>query len=1120
MMGINRKFLILFLTLLIQSLSLFAQFAPEKIKGGLFVENKGQWDGNVLYKSDIPSGQLYIEKNRFLFNFYDQVAMSEHHHGHGISADKSSEKSLANNKPKPILINAHSYEVAFVGCTPITSTEGLDPTSYDYNYFKGTDKNNWASNAKAYSKTILNNIYPNTSLACLAQETGFKYEFYLKPGANSNVIKLKYSGVDSLYLRNGELFIQTSINSFYEQRPYAYQDIHGQRIDVSCEFRLDGHLLSFVFPKGYNKRFPLVIDPQLIFSTYSGSTADNWGNSATYDTDGNTYMVGIAFNQGYPVTLGAYQIKYNGFKETVDIGVGVITKFDPDVAIMKFGPLGQLLYATYLGGTETEVPSSCIVNSKKELLVMGFTGSDGNVASNGQLGLPFPTTTGAYDVTFNGGTAVAPMGVLDGIFFDRGSDIFITTLSENGSSLQASSLLGGSSNDGITYYNASLTQNYGDQFRGEIYCDALDQIYIVTKTFSSDIINPAVPGYDKTYNGQTDGYVCKFSADLKTMLWDTYIGGSNNDVGYSIRVASDNSIYITGGTLSNNFPTTSGAIKTNLNFGDIDGYIVHLSADGTSLLQGTYIGTSTYDQCFFIQLDNAENIYILGQTNGDFPMSPRVYGKPSTGQFIQKIDPTLSTVLLSTTFGNLPNTISIVPTAFLVNNCDNILIAGWGGSVNGTSNYSFYSTNYIGGTTTGLPVTSNAFSSSTDGSDFYLMVLEKNFSSLLYATFFGGLNEPDHVDGGTSRFDKNGIVYQSVCGSCGGTSRFPTSVNAHSRTNNSDNCNNACFKFDLSNLRADFTMSKTTSCDTTKVVFTNTSTGGVAFEWDLGDGTKIPGSGPITHYYRHPGVYHVKLIATDLTTCIGKDTAEKILTIFPLPGLGVNLSDTTICLGDTITILNTCKPTFTYTWTPTTQVLNPNVCDAKFFPSVDRTYYLTVLDTNGCIAKDTITIHVATLAKGISWENMTHCDGKPTIRLSNPSTGPLNYFWTFGDGNASTEASPLHQFTKGGTYPIVLNIYNDYCSATEVGVVKIDDVEIPNLFTPNNDNKNDCFEIKGLYPGWKVEVYNPWNSCVFKANSYNNEFCGDGLNTSVYYYLVCAPYGDCCKSWVHIITNK
>ncbi|WP_245553788.1 PKD domain-containing protein [Cytophaga aurantiaca] len=1125
MMGLNRKFLILFLALFIQTFSLFAQFAPEKMKGGLFVENKGQWENNVLYKADIPSGQLYIEKNRFLFNFYDAEAMSGHHANGKREAHQNTERSAGGGQPiQANLIKAHAYEVAFLGCSPISSTSGVNPQNYAYNYFKGDDPGKWASNVQAFSKTILKDIYPNTSLVCLGQETGFKYEFHLAAGANPYVIQMKYDGVDTVYLKNGELFIETSVTDFYEQKPYAYQEINGVRSTVPCQFKLINNVLSFVFPKGYNKHYSLVIDPQLIFSTYSKSTADNWGNSATYDDDGNTYMVGIAFDLGYPVTTGAYQIVYNGsqeyFKDPASVS-DYYGKTDPDIAIMKFDPSGKILYATYLGGTEAEVPSSCIVNSKKELVLFGFTGSDGLRDNK----IKFPTTADAYDITFNGGIAVAPFGIWDGIFFDRGSDLFIATLSENGNALTHSTLVGGSNNDGMTYLGDPLTRNYGDQFRGEIYCDEFDDVYIVTKTFSADIINTSVPGYDQTFNGSAgtvDAYVCKFSSTLSTMYWNTFLGGTNDDVGYSIRVPADKSVYITGGTTSSDFPGTSTGLNPTYR-GNIDGFIAHLSADGASLIASTYIGTSSYDQSFFIQLDAAENIYILGQTFGDFPISPGAYGKASTTQFIQKIDPALTSVLLSTTFGSHTNAINIVPTAFLVNNCDNILIAGWGGNVNYTP-IEHYPTNlYIGGNTNGMDVSPNALFPNTDGSDFYLLVLEKQFNSLLYSTYYGGIGEDDHVDGGTSRFDKNGIVYQSVCASCWtqwpdpSTSVFP--VTDGSKKGNY-NCNNACFKYDLSSLNADFTMTKTTSCDTATVVFKNTSTGGIAFEWDLGDGTKIPGSGPITHYYKHPGVYHVKLIATDLTTCIGKDTAEKILTIYPLPALGVNLSDTTICQGDTITILNTCIPTYTYSWTPTTQVLNPTVCNAQFFPSVDRAYYLNVTDENGCKIKDTITIHVATLAKGINWENLTHCDGKPTVRLSNPSTGPLNYFWTFGDGNSSNEASPVHQYSKGGTYPIVLNIYNDYCSATEVGVVKIEDVNIPNLFTPNGDGKNDCFEIKGLYPGWKVEVYNPWNSCVFKADSYANQFCADGLTSSVYYYLVCAPYGDCCKSWVQIISDK
>ncbi|ABG60948.1 PKD domain-containing protein [Cytophaga hutchinsonii] len=1111
-MNSNRTYLFQLVFFLFVSLPAYSQFVPEKIKGGLFIENKGQWEENVLYRSEIPSGQLYIEKNRFLFNFYDRESLASHHsHGHSNpSANTSSQRSGGGDILKPGPVKAHAYEVAFLGCNPISSTDGIDPTTYNYNYFKGNDKSKWGGNAHAYGKTILNDIYPKTSLVCFGQETGFKYEFHLKPGANPALIQLKYNGVDSVYLKNGELIIETSVTDFYEQKPFAYQEIDGSNVAVPCEFRLNDNVLSFVFPKGYNKRYPLVIDPQLIFSTYSGSYVDNWGNSATYDDDGNTYMVGIAFGFGYPVTTGAYQVNFVGN----DL-------YDVDIAIMKFGPLGELRYATYLGGIETEMPSSCIVNSKKELVLFGFT------SSGGSYGKAFPTTTGAYDETFHYGDYSMPFGPYEPIFFDEGSDLFISILSEDGSNLKHSTLIGGSSNDGFSSEYEPITRNYGDQLRGEIFCDELDNVYIVTKTYSPDIINTSVPGYDKTFNGIMDAYVCKLTGDLSTMLWNTFIGGAGYDVGYSIRVTTDKTVYITGGTTSTDLPGTASGIKTTLAAGDIDGFVAHISADGTSLLHATYVGTESYDQCFFIQLDALENIYILGQSLGDYPMSQGVYGKAKTGQFIQKLNPTLSQSLLSTTFGYTEHQVSIVPTAFLVNSCDNILISGWGGNTNINPWYprpqrpNTNPNQYLGGTTNNLQTSPDALYKTTDGSDFYLLVLEKECKSLLYATFYGGVDEDDHVDGGTSRFDKNGIVYQSVCGSCGGTSRFPTSDNAVSKINRSDNCNNACFKYDLSSLRADFIMDPLIGCGPTTVTLTNTSTGGVAFEWDLGDGTKINGPGPVTHTYPTPGTYHIKLIATDLTTCIGKDTATKTLNVFAIPGIGITLSDTTICPGDTISILKNCNPYYTYNWAPSIEMINPAVCDAQFFPSITRDYYLTVIDTSTCVYTDTLTIHVPTLIPGINWENMTHCYGKPTIGFSNPSKGRLKYLWDLGDGTTTTVQSPVHEYAKGGKYIIKVKVYaNDTCFIESTIPLVLDDIQIPNLFTPNDDGKNDCFEIKGLYPNWKVEVYNPWSKAIFKTDSYNNEFCGEGLSSSVYYYLVCPPYGKCCKSWVQIIIDK
>jgi hypothetical protein len=108
-----------------------------------------------------------------------------------------------------------------------------------------------------------------------------------------------------------------------------------------------------------------------------------------------------------------------------------------------------------------------------------------------------------------------------------------------------------------------------------------------------------------------------------------------------------------------------------------------------------------------------------------------------------------------------------------------------------------------------MPVTNYALQKTTSGSDFYFIVLTSDSSELLYATFLGGNQSRTHVDGGTRRFDKSGIVYHAVCSGCqafnatnSSSSDFPTTPEAWSRTNNSGNCNNAAFKFDLSSLRA------------------------------------------------------------------------------------------------------------------------------------------------------------------------------------------------------------------------------------------------------------------------------------------------------------------------------
>src|SRR5690606_23183125 len=229
---------------------------------------------------------------------------------------------------------------------------------------------------------------------------------------------------------------------------------------------------------------------------------------------------------------------------------------------------------------------------------------------------------------------------------------------------------------------------------------------------------------------------------------------------------------------------------------------------------------------------------------GQFPVTPGVYHNPNSGQFIQKFSHTLDALIFSTVFGAGRGVPDISPTAFLVSECNNLYVAGWGGRINAELNY------WNSGTS-GMTTTPDAFQSTTSGSDFYFLVLTDDARERLYATFFGGSQSVTHVDGGTSRFDKNGIVYHSVCAGCSAynlagraTSDFPSTPGAWSEVNRSINCNNAAFKFDLSTLKARIrTNSEKRDAPGLKVVclpeplgFENLSTGGQTFHWDFGDG--------------------------------------------------------------------------------------------------------------------------------------------------------------------------------------------------------------------------------------------------------------------------------------------
>lgn len=1063
-----------------------------------FIENKNQWPGSIIYSADLPSGTLYLKNNAFQYFLYDKGAIADLHlkshqsHMYENGEDECIEK---------VEVASHQYLVNFINSNDDVEISGDQQFPEYYNYFIGENPSDWASHVKAYSVVSYQNLYEGIDMRVYSLGNDLKYDLIINPGGQSNHIALEYMGLDDMYIYDADLIIETSLGIVREQKPYAYQDIEGVRVPISCNYVLDCGILSFDFPEGYNKQYSVVIDPLLIFSTYSGSNADNWGNTATPGENGKLYSGGITnhFRGGldlgeFPATVGALQTTWGGIW---------------DVAIIKYDSSGsQVEYATYLGGSGSEVPHSMIMDNDENLIVMGSTNST-----------DFPITQNAYQTNYNGGTSLE---TILGETFTNGSDIFIAKISKDGTLLRESTYFGGDENDGQNRTGGPLTRNYGDQQRGEVFIDDSNNIYITSVTKSEHLFDDmTINSFARDYNGgMSDGILVKFDPSLENMIWGGYLGGSGDDAALAVKINKDNQVYVAGGTNSSDFETSIGGLHETLQ-GAEDGFVAFINQDGTQIIGATYLGTSSYDQVYFLDINENGEIYVLGQTRGNYPISAGVFNNPGGGQFIHKLNADLSFTIFSTTFGttnrNEPN---ISLTAFLVSDCDNLFVTGWGNSQG-----NFVSSNYMRLDTRGLPVTSDALNTTTNGDDFYLMVLDTDAKELLYATFFGGAEALVHVDGGTSRFDKSGVVYHSVCASCFGGSSFPTTEGTWSNQNGSGSgCNNAAFKFDLASLRARIQTNSialdspgvTTLCFPNQIVFENVSIGGEIFEWDFGDGSSqvLSDTNPVIHEYPNPGSYEVTLTAIDENTCIGIDVAQ--VTVNFTESSFLVIDDGEICSGNEF-VLEAYGGTG-YTWFNS----DLSILSSEQFhivAPIDTTkYYIKIVDAiKGCDLFDSVTVNVIpAVLVDFEVSRNYNCKDTPEITFVNYTKNASQYTWVFDDGTTSTEFTPTHVY-ESGIYKLTLKADHEICYDEKTITLNAQPIKTFNVITPAFvDDANDFFEVISPLPVGLV-VFNRWGQKVFESEDYQSNWNAEGEPSGIYYYDLTVDGEHVCKGWVHVL---
>lgn len=411
---------------------------------------------------------------------------------------------------------------------------------------------------------------------------------------------------------------------------------------------------------------------QMQFGTYLGGTGNDYVHHVLTDASGNVYVTGRTMAPDFPTTPGAYSTTFSGG--------------DHDVFVAKLDPTGSsLIWSTYLGGSGDDQPAMLAIEPGGTVLVIGTTSS-----------ADFPVTGDALQGS-NGGDY----------------DVFLTRLSADGSAVAYSSYLGG----------------VGKETVAGLLLDPAGDILVAGTTASANF--PTTAGaYQTSYGGGSADYGDMFAARLTSggasLVWSTFLGGAHDDECRALGMDGSGDLYVAGWTAripgepGPDFPTTAGAYDTTY-AGDRDAALARLSADGSALVYGTFLGGADKDQANSLFVAGDGTAWVVGDTaSSAFPTTPGAFQTAYGGVrdvFVTKVSPDGSSLVWSTFLGGSAEegfgTVGLTP----------------GGDV------------VIGGYTlsSDFPITPGAFQPLLAGqSDAFVAKLTSDGASLGYATFLGG----------------------------------------------------------------------------------------------------------------------------------------------------------------------------------------------------------------------------------------------------------------------------------------------------------------------------------------------------------------------------------------------
>ena len=595
-----------------------------------FIQNDGQLDKHVKYYERGAGHTTFFSENGVTLALSKVIPR-------GDSAPEN-DSSLAF----PVDAQAHTTTVvklAPLGANKRPRIVAESQMSAKVNYFKGNDRKSWRSNVPTYQAVRYEEIYPGIDLRFYGNNQQLEYDFIVNPGADPDGIALAYEGIEKLSINaGGELVVQLKDGAMIQKRPVIYQDIAGQRQAVAGEFQIqvpqNGEPWSYRFElAAYDRTQQLIIDPILSYSSFLGGSNHDYGYDIAVNAAGEAYVVGATLSLDFP-TVNAYQ-------------VASATDYT-DVFITRFNAAGNgLIYSTFLGGSNNDEGYGIAVDSSNNVYVTGRTSSDdfpiqGGIQAIKTLGYDAafvakldPTGTTLLYSTYVGGSkddtaqdiAVDGSGnmyiagntrshdfpTLNPMYtsVDTGNnkDVFVVKINGSGSAYIYSTYLGGDHEDRAT----------------GIAVDGSGNAYVTGWTESANFPSTA-SAYSSTHEaGYKSVFVTKIDAVGSQLLYSTYLGGTDDDIGNGIAVDGFENAYVVGATRSHDFPTANPlytAVDTGNNNDAFISRIDTLSSGLASLVYSTYLGGDNRDAGYAIAVNSAGDAFVTGVTySANFPVT-------------------------------------------------------------------------------------------------------------------------------------------------------------------------------------------------------------------------------------------------------------------------------------------------------------------------------------------------------------------------------------------------------------------------------------------------------------------------------------------------------------------